>query len=129
MTAPSELTAEQAAAVLTAALSAPGGGAAVLRSFADLPGAGFSEGRAGGLLRRAEDARLDVGQWRFVAGERMQVSHVVHQVVLKTSTVGPAQAGRMLAEAVLSVAAESGPSAVDRAQAVLYGMAVVHGLV
>jgi hypothetical protein len=122
-----DFTPEQAAEVLTVALSGPGG-ESVLASFADVPGAVFVAPRAGGFLRRAEPARLDVGQWRFVAGDRLQVSHVVHDIVLKTSIVAPAEAARLLADAVLGAARTAGPMAVGSVQAVLYGMAVVHGL-
>jgi hypothetical protein len=49
-------------------------------------------------------------------------------VVLRTSEVGPVEGGRLLADAVLDAAAERGPAAVEQVQALLYGMAVVHGL-
>ncbi len=123
-----DLTPEQAAEVLAAALSAPGG-ESVLASFAGVPGVMFVASRAGGLLRPPEPARIDVGQWRFVAGDRLRVVHVVRDVVLKTSTVGPAECGRLLAGALLETACDAGPAAVGEVQAVLFGMAVVHGLV
>jgi hypothetical protein len=122
-----DLTPEQAAAVLTAALSGPGT-ESVLASFASVPGVRFVPARTGGLLRRGEPARLDAGQWRFVAGDRLQVSHVVRDVVLKTSPASPAEGGRLLADALLDAAGQAGPAARSDVQAVLYGMAVVHGL-
>jgi hypothetical protein len=122
-----EYTPQDAARVLSAALSGPGA-ESVLGSFAGVPGAVFVAGRPGGLLRRAEPARLDVGQWRFVAGARLQVSHLVRDVVLSTTVVGPAEAARLLADALLSSARTGGPDAEGALQAVLYGMAVVHGL-
>ena len=122
-----DLTPEQAAAVLTAALSGPGT-ESVLASFASVPGVVFVPARAGGLLRRGEPARLDAGQWRFVAGDRLQVSHVVRDVVLKTSPASPAEGGRLLADALFDAAGQAGPAAQSDVQAVLYGMAVVHGL-
>ncbi|HEY2095924.1 MAG TPA: DUF5073 family protein, partial [Pseudonocardia sp.] len=70
-----DLTPDQAASVLTAALAGPGA-ESVLASFAGVPGAVFVAPRTGGFLRRAEPARLDVGQWRFVASDRLQASHV-----------------------------------------------------
>lgn len=117
----------RAAEVLAAALSGPGA-ESVLESFASVPGAVFAAGRAGGFLRRAEPARLDVGQWRFVAGDRLQVSHIVHDIVLRTSIVPPAEAARLLADAILDAAGTGGPNATTAVQATLYGMAVVHGL-
>jgi hypothetical protein len=118
---------DRAAEVLTAALSGPGTDS-VLASFADVPGAVFVAGRPGGLLRRAEPARLDVGQWRFVAGQPPTVSHVVRDVVLKTSAPPLAEVARLLADAVLDAAGAAGPAATSSVQAVFYGMAVVHGL-
>jgi hypothetical protein len=117
----------RAAEVLAAALSGPGA-ESVLESFGSVPGAVFLAGRAAGFLRRAEPARLDVGQWRFVAGDRLQVSHIVRDIVLSTSIVPPAEAARLLAEAMLDAASTGGPNAVGQVQAILYGMAVVHGL-
>jgi hypothetical protein len=120
-----EFTAERAAQVLAAALEGPGGKSApesVLASFAEVPGVEFVPARAGGLLRKGEPARLDVGQWRFLAGDRMRVSHVVGGVVLKTSDMPPVAAARLLADALLDSTWGS------EVQAVLYGMAVVHGL-
>jgi hypothetical protein len=122
-----EFTSGRAAEVLAAALSGPGA-ESVLESFGSVPGAVFLAGRPGGFLRRAEPARLDVGQWRFVASDRLQVSHIVHDIVLKTSIVPPAEAARLLADAILDAAATGGPNAVIALQATLYGMAVVHGL-
>jgi hypothetical protein len=110
-------------------LQGPGGKAApesVLASFAEVAGVEFAPARPGGLLRKGEPARLDVGQWRFVAGNRMRVSHVVGGIVLKTSEVPPAEAARLLAEALLDQGWGSGGG--SDVQAVLYGMAVVHGL-
>jgi len=127
VSATEDLTPEQAAAVLTAALSGPGT-ESVLASFASVPGVVFVPARAGGLLRRGEPARLDAGQWRFVAGDRLRVSHVVRDVVLKTSLASPAEGGRLLADALLDAAGQAGPAALSDVQAVLYGMAVVHGL-
>jgi hypothetical protein len=122
-----EFTEARAAQVLAAALDGPGA-ESVLGSFAGVPGALYVPAKGGGFLRRAEPARLDVGQWRFVAGERLQVSHIVRDVVLRTSVVAPAEAARLLAEAVLAAARTGGPNAVGSLQGVLYGMAVVHGL-
>jgi hypothetical protein len=122
-----DLTADQAASVLTAALAGPGA-ESVLASFAGVPGAVFVAPRTGGFLRRAEPARLDVGQWRFVASDRLQASHVVRDVVLKTSVVSAGEGGRLLAGALLGAAREAGPAALAEVQSVLYGMAVVHGL-
>ena len=127
-----DLSREQAAAVLAAALAQPGVGS-LLAGFAEVPGVVFRPGRSGGLLRRAVPTSLEVGQWRFVAdpgtGARLRVSHVVRDVVLKTSDVGPAEGGRLLAGAVLAAASEAGPSARLEVQSMLYGLAVVYGVV
>jgi hypothetical protein len=123
-----ELGREQAAAVLAAALGAGPGTDSVLAGFAGLPGMAFRPARGGGLLRRGEPAGLEVGAWRFVGGPRLTVVHVVRGVALKTTVVGPAEGGRLLADAVLDAADEHGPLAVDQVQALLHGMAVVHGL-
>ncbi|HEX4249374.1 MAG TPA: DUF5073 family protein [Pseudonocardia sp.] len=128
MSPSADLTPEQAAAVLTAALSGPGA-ESVLASFASVPGVVFVPARGGGFLRRGEPARLDAGQWRFVAGDRLRVSHVVRDVVLKTSLASPVEGGRLLADALLDATGQAGPVAVSDVQAVLYGMAVVQGLV
>lgn len=128
-----DLTREQAAVVLAAALAQPGA-ESLLAGFADVSGVRFRPGRPGGLLRRAEPACLDVGQWRFTAGSgggagvRLRASHVVRDVVLKTSDVGPEEGGRLLADAILTAAAEAGPSAYGELQSQLYGLAVVYGL-
>jgi hypothetical protein len=122
-----EFDAPRATEVLTAALSGPGA-ESVLESFAPTPGATFVPARPGRMLRRGEPAQLDVGQWRFVAGDRLQVSHIVHGIVLKTSVVPPAEAARLLAEALLDAARTGGPAAHTGVQATLYGMAVVHNL-
>jgi hypothetical protein len=124
---PADMTPERAAEVLAAALAGPGA-ESVLANFAGVPGAVFVPPRPGGFLRRGEPARLDVGQWRFSAGQRLTVSHVVRDVVLKTSTPAPAEVARLLAGAVLDAARDGGPASVGAVQAVLYGMAVVHGL-
>jgi hypothetical protein len=63
-----------------------------------------------------------------VASDRLQASHVVRDVVLKTSVVSAGEGGRLLAGAVLAAAREAGPAALAEVQSVLYGMAVVHGL-
>ncbi|HEY2204335.1 MAG TPA: hypothetical protein VGH99_07660, partial [Pseudonocardia sp.] len=68
------------------------------------------------------------GEWRFTAGERLQTSHVVRDVVLKTSVLSPAETGDLLARAVLDTAHTAGPTTVAEVQAMLFGMAVVHGL-
>lgn len=120
------LSREQAAAVLAAALTGPGADP-VLAAFTGLPGVEFHPARGGGLLRRGEPARLEVGDWHFVGGPRLSAVHVVRGVVLKTAVVGPAEGGRLLAAAVLDAADEHGPLAVEQVQALLYGMAVVHG--
>ena len=52
----------------------------------------------------------------------------MHDIVLKTLIVPPAEAARLLADAILDAAATGGPNAVIALQATLYGMAVVHGL-
>ena len=127
MTDPLEFDHARATAVLAAALSGPGA-ESVLESFGSVPGAVFLAGRPGGFLRRVEPARLDVGQWRFVAGARLQVSHIVHDIVLKTSIVPPIEAARLLAEAILDAARTGGAEAEGSLQSTLYGMAVVHGL-
>jgi hypothetical protein len=117
--------------VLAAALAQPGADS-LLAGFADVPGVVFRPGRAGGLLRRAEPGRLEAGQWRFSidarAGSRLRASHVVRDVVLRTSDVGAAEGGRLLADAVLTAAGEAGPSAYAEVQSLLYGLAVVYGL-
>lgn len=127
-----DLTAAQAAVVLTRALSDPGSGESVLAAFADVPSATFTARRPDRLFRRGEPARLTAGQWSFTAtdpgGTRLTLSHVVHGVALRTETVGPAVAGPALAEALLGSASEYGPSAVMSTQAILYGIAVVHDL-
>jgi hypothetical protein len=122
-----DLSPAQAAEAVAAALSRPGI-ESVLAGFADVPGAVFVPSRPGGLFRRAEPARLELRQWRFVAGPRLLVSHVVRDVVLKTSEVGPAEGGRLLADAVLTAAGEAGPAASAEVQGLLYGLAVVYGL-
>lgn len=123
---------EQAGAVLTSALSAPGSGASVLQSFADVPSLTFTPAQPHGWLRRGAPARLDAGQWRFVAvepgGTRMQVSHVVRGIALDSRLAGPAEAGPALAAAVLESARGYGPQAVAAAQAILYGIASVNRL-
>jgi hypothetical protein len=119
---------EQAAAVLAAALASGPSTGPVLAGFAGLPGVDFHPARAGGLVRRGEPARLEVGAWRFVGGPRLTAAHVVRGVVLKTEVVGPAEGGRLLAGAVLDAADEQGPLAVEQLQALLHGMAVVQGL-
>ncbi|HEY4008313.1 MAG TPA: DUF5073 family protein [Pseudonocardia sp.] len=117
----------QAAAVLAAALTGPGTDS-VLAGFAGLPGMVFHPPRAGGLLRRGEPARLEVGAWRFVGGARLTAVHVVRGVALKTEVVGPTEGGRLLADAVLDAARDHGPLAAEQLQSLLHGMAVVHGL-
>ncbi|HEX5495591.1 MAG TPA: DUF5073 family protein [Mycobacteriales bacterium] len=127
-----DLTPEQAGAVLTAALSAPGSGESVLAAFADVPSVGFTPARPGRLFRSATPTQLAVGQRLFAAvepgGTRLRCSHVVRGVALRTDLAGPATAGPMLAEALVEAAREYGPQATATVQAILYGIAVVHGL-
>jgi hypothetical protein len=133
MTGPdSELTPTQAGAVLTAALSAPGSGESVLRAFADVPTVLFNEAQRGGLFRRPVPAQLAVGQWVFSAvepgGTRLLVTHLVRGTALRQDMAGPATAGPRLAGALAEVAEEYGPDAAASVQAILYGIAVVHGM-
>jgi hypothetical protein len=137
-----ELTREQAAAVLALAFAQAGAQHLLMGFFSEAPGVVVRPGRPRGLLRSAQPDSLEVGQWRFSIDEsggprprrsgtppsRFLVSHVVRDVVLKTSDVGPEEGGRLFADAILTAASEAGPNPYAEVQGLLRGLAEVYGV-
>jgi hypothetical protein len=127
-----ELSADDAAGVLTAAFSQPGGAQTVLGSLGEVSGLDYKPATAGRMFRSGTPATLSVGDWAFVAsdrsGVRVQVRHVVRGVPLQTALVGPAEAGRKLAAEAFRAVTEQGAQASIELQSALYGIAVVVGL-
>lgn len=118
--------ADRAAATIEAVLRQPQGAALVLDSLARIPGVTLLAGRPGGLFRRAEPARLQLGDWHFTAlGDGLQVRHVVRGVAVQTDTPAPREAAARLAAELLTSADRHGDDADLETQSALYGLSVI----
>jgi hypothetical protein len=119
---------ERAATLLAAALTRTGS-PAVLALLGSVPGTRYTEPTPGRLFRKAEPARLGVGDWTFTAADRgqLEVEHVVRGIALNRRLLPPAAAAESLADAIAQHAAVGGPDVVDAVEGVLYGLAQVGG--
>jgi hypothetical protein len=128
----SHIPVERAARILERALAQSAAGPSLLEVLGGIPTLEFTPSTAGRLFRAASPARLAVGDWVFravdPAGTRLEVSHVVREVPLKTTVEGPTEAGGALARALFRAAHDRGPVVADAVEAVLFGIEAVNPL-
>jgi hypothetical protein len=126
-----QLSLEEAVRILASALNQPAGVALVFGALADVPGVEFEPAAKGRFLHAATPARLQAGDWTFVAqpkGNAIEVGHTVRGVILSRSALSATDAAAKLAPAVLEAARQQGADAFDIAQASIGALGEVLGL-
>ncbi|GAC1329416.1 MAG: hypothetical protein NVSMB13_17020 [Mycobacteriales bacterium] len=87
------------------------GMAGVVDLLGQVPGVRISPGRAGGLLRKAEPARLHAGEDVLVLAEPAVVEHIVGGIVLSHRPVSPVELPGLLAGIVRDAVTFTGATA------------------
>jgi hypothetical protein len=107
--------------VVTAALGTPGGAELVLHALSGVPQVNEVEVKTGW---RSTVPAVAVGDRRFRAqgDSQLLVEHVVQDVVLSTSTAGPADAGLAVSAALTAHVRHFGATLVPEVEAALEGL-------